>query len=143
MSKKEKKDHRIGIRLSDSELKKIEDEANSSGLNRSEYIRYKLGIEDKKFEDRIETFEERQEKILNLLENYDLSEEAILELVNELSTVKLALNNIGYDIRSLRPEGENPSHYFTFDPLYSEYRHIRDKLSVVGEKVGLLWELQK
>ncbi|WP_416335410.1 plasmid mobilization protein (plasmid) [Anaerococcus sp. DFU013_CI05] len=143
MDKKEKKNHRIGIRLTDNEIEKIDNEASSAGLNRSEYIRFKLGIEDKSFEDRIETFEERQEKILDLLENYDLSEEAIIKLVNELSTVKLALNNVGYDIRSLRPAHAHPGSYFNNHMLYDEYRYIRDNLDKIGEKVGLLWELQK
>jgi hypothetical protein len=143
MSEKEKKNHRIGIRLTDSEIEKIDNEASAAGLNRSEYIRFKLGIEDKSFEDKIETFEERQEKILNLLENYDLSEDTIIKLVNELSTVKLALNNVGYDIRSLRPKYANPGSYFNNHMLYDEYKRIRDKLDKVGDKVGLLWELQK
>lgn len=143
MSEKEKKVHRIGIRLSDSEYQKIKDEAESLGVNRSEYIRYQLGIDDQNFDKKLNLMDERQQRILELLEGYDLSEKALIELTEKLCEVKVAISNVGVDIRKLRPEHVHPAIYYRNNPIYEEHVRVREKLSEIGDGVALLWELQK
>lgn len=143
MTKENKKVHKVTVRMTDDELKKVEEEAETSGLNRSEYIRFKLGISDEKFEDKLNVMEERQERILELLENYDLNKESLKKLTEGLCDVKIALLNVNDSVRSLRPDDIEPYYYYSRDPLYSSYVFVREKLDEIGDAVGLLWELQK
>lgn len=143
MKEKNKKTNRIAIRVSDEELEKIKKEARSAGLNRSEYIRFKLGIDDKVFSKKLETFEEKQERILKYLEDFDLSEDQLIELTSKLGELKIKANEIGNSIRSYNPYEKVGPTFYTSDELYLSYRELISSIDLLSEEVKTLWESQK